>query len=268
MATVAAAAIAAAGAIGGGMMAAKAAKAGKAAAYDPVDIGEAQAGAINANQQQFGAASRLAGQTNAFNQGEATRLLEQAMPGYSAIQSRLMSQINADLDSQTSLPSDVQDRIARFAAEKGITRGTGGNFNSFSLVKDFGFNLIDWQNAKRASALNTLSTVFGMAPRVNPMSPSAMFVDPNAAIAAQAGNSQMAYNIAQSNNNAQAAAANQRASIWGGVAQSVAGIAGGYVQNQYGGGAGSVRSQTLTQPDAAGNTMTPYQVNARPYNGR
>lgn len=193
-------------------------KAPKVAEYQPVDIGQAAGDALAANAGNFKASADLATRTNNFNQGEAARLLEKAIPGFSAAQKRLMDQFNSDLDSQYSLPAEMEAQIARFAAEKGVSRGTSGGFNGLSLVRDYGFNLIDWQNAKRAQALNTLSTVFGMAPRVNPMSPMAMFVDPNTAISVQTQNNQMKYNATQAAYNAEAAASNaNRTAIAGAV---------------------------------------------------
>lgn len=183
-------------------------KAPQQASYTPVDPAAVQKQTIAGNLQNMAGAQDLASQTNSFNQNEANRLLESAMPGFGATQKRLMTQINEDLNSQNTLPADVQQQIARYAAEKGVTRGTGGNFNGFNLVKDFGFNLMDWKNASRTRALNTLSTVFGMTPRVNPMSPMAMMVDPAAAMNVQTQNNQMAYNVQQAGYNAQAAASN------------------------------------------------------------
>jgi hypothetical protein len=195
-------------------------KAPGVAPYTPVSVSQASTDAANANLQSFGANSKLAAMTNSFDLSQQQQLLEKAIPGFSAIQQRLLAQVNTDLNSQDSLPQDVQDQIARYAAEKGVSRGTSGNFNGFSLVKDFGFNLVDWQNAKRASALNTLSSVYNMAPRVSPMSPMSMFVSPNAALTAQGQNSQMGFNSAQAGLNASTAAANYNQSLWTGVLQA------------------------------------------------
>jgi hypothetical protein len=201
-------------------------KAPKQADYKPVDPAAVQKQTIAGNLQNFGAASQIASQTNQFNQQQATDLLEKAMPGYKATQQKLMAQVNEDLASQNTLPKDVQDQISRFAAEKGVTRGTSGNFNGFNLVKDFGFNLLDWKNASRARAMNTLSTVYGMTPRVNPMSPMAMMVDPNTAIGVQGQNNAMAYNTAQAGLNAQAAASNYNRMMIAGAAMNAANFAG------------------------------------------
>ena len=204
----------------GGVLGSGGASAPQGAQYTPVDPAAVAKQTVSGNLQNFGSAAQLAAQTNQFNQQQAQSLLEQAMPGFKATQSKLMSQINDDLANQDKLPQDVQDQIARYAAEKGVTRGTAGNFNGFNLVKDFGFNLIDWKNASRARALNTLSTVYGMTPRVNPMSPMAMMVDPNTAISVQSQNNQMAYGSQQAMYNAQAAASNYNAMMGNGLMQN------------------------------------------------
>lgn len=218
-----AALISAGGSILGGVLGRQ--KAPKQAEYKPVDPNAVAKQTISGNLQNFDAASKLAGQTNQFNQNQATALLEQAMPGFSAMQKKMLATVDEDLASQNSLPQDVKDQISRFAAEKGVTRGTSGNFNSFNLVKDFGFNLLDWRNASRARAMNTLSTVYGMTPRVNPMSPMAMMVDPNTAINVQGQNNQMAYNVQQAGYNAQAAASNYNRMLMAGTVSNLANVA-------------------------------------------
>lgn len=201
-------------------------KAPPQAVYQAVDVQEEQRRAIAGNLANFDAAATLAAKGNTFSQSEAARLLEQAIPGFGALQKRLLASVDADLNSQATLPADVQDQIARFAAEKGITRGTSGNFNAFSLVKDFGFNLVDWQQASRARALNTLSTVYGFVPRVNVMSPMASMVDPTTAIQIASQNNQAQFGAAQAGYNAQTAAANYQRSQLGGLLQSAGTLAG------------------------------------------
>lgn len=226
-------------------------KAAPQAQFTPIDPTAEQAKAIAGNGQNFDAAAALSRRTNDFNQSESARLLEKAIPGFSALQQRLVSSANGDLNSQTSLPSDVQSKVEQYAAEKGITRGTSGNFNGFSLVKDFGFNLIDWQNAQRARALNTLSTVFGMAPRVNPMSPMAMMVDPNTAIQVAASNNGQQFNSNQAALNSQTAAGNYNRSLLGG---SIAGVATGVIGSFASQPSTNGVQQKATAPAALSNT--------------
>ena len=216
----AAAAISAGGSILGSVLGRQ--KSPQQATYTPVDPNAVASSTIAGNLGNLKQAESLASQTNSFNQGQANQLLEQAMPGFGALQKRLLGQVNQDLNSQYSMPQEMKDQIARYAAEKGVTRGTSGNFNGFSLVKDFGFNLVDWQNAQRARALNTLSTVFGMTPRVNPMSPMAALVDTNAALGVQTQNNQMQFNATQGGYNAQASAQNYNRMLAGGTVSNVA----------------------------------------------
>lgn len=239
-------------------------KAAPQASYKAVDIAEEQKKALGANLSNFDTASTLSSKTNSFNQGEAARLLEQALPGFGAIQKRLLSQVNADLDSQTNLPRDVSDKIAQFAAEKGVTRGTSGNFNAFNLVKDFGFNLIDWQQASRARALNTLSTVYGMTPRVNVMSPMASMVDPNTAIQVAARNNDQQFNSDQGALNAQTAASNYNRSQIAGVLQTL-GTVGGMVADGVQSKAGAA-PQTAKAPASLARTGPSFATKIPSYN--
>lgn len=205
-------------------------KAPPVANYQPVDVQEEQRRAIAANLANFDAAATLSAKTNDFSQAQALSLLERAIPGFGALQQRLLADASRDLDAQGALPADVQDQLARFAAEKGVTRGTSGNFNAFNLVKDFGFNLLDWQQASRARALNTLSTVYGLTPRVNVMSPTAMLVDPGTALSVAGQNRQAQYHAEQSALEAQTAAANHRRAQVGSLLQT-AGTLGGMLYN-------------------------------------
>jgi hypothetical protein len=238
------------GVVGGaaGLLASGKQKAPGQAAFTPVSIQEEQQRAIGANLSNFDSAATLASKANTFSQSESQRLLEQAIPGISAVQKRLMSEVNKDLDAQTSMPRDVQDQIAKFAAEKGVTRGTSGNFNAFNLVKDFGFNLIDWQQASRARALNTLSTVYGMAPRVNIMSPMASMVDPNTAIGVAQRNNGQVFDSNQASMNAQAAASNYNQSQLSGVLQAVGSVIGSYAGSQVQSKAGASPQASSTPP--------------------
>lgn len=195
----------------------------------PISIQKAQSDALTANLANFGSASKLATQTNTYNQTEANRVLETAMPGVTALRDRLMTSINSDLNSETSMPQEMQDQIARYAAEKGISRGTSGGFNHFSLVKDFGFNLVDWKNAQRARALNTLSSVYGITPRVNPMTPMSSFVGTGDVAGAQQYNN----DIAQGAENSRTAASNYNASMVNGAMQTAIAAGGGIFQSMY-----------------------------------
>lgn len=207
-------------------------KAAPVAEFKPVDVQAEQQKALAGNLANFGQATTLSSKANSFNQSESTRLLEKALPGIGAIQQRLLAQVNSDLNGGNNLPPELQQQIARQAAEKGVTRGTSGNFQAFSALKDFGFNLVDWQNASRARAMNTLSTVYGMAPRVNIMSPMSSMVDPNTAIGVAGQNNQGQQNTTQAGYNSSTAASNYRRDQVSGLFQSVGTLAGTAIQSK------------------------------------
>lgn len=246
-------AIAAVGQIAGALINKQ--KAPPTATYKPVNVQEEQGKAIAGNLANFDNAATLSSKANDFNQTEATRLLEQALPGFSAIRGKLMAEVNRDLEGGNNLPRELSDNLSRIAAEKGITRGTSGGFQSFNLLKDFGFNLVDWKNASRARALNTLSTVYGMAPRVNVMSPMASMVDPNTAVSVAGQNNQMQFNSDQAALNAQTAASNFNRSRLAGIVQSVGTLAGSMMSP----GAAGVQQKATANPETGLGLKQTYQ---------
>ena len=146
-----------------------------------VNLQQTARSAIDANTQNFGAQADLSKMQNDFSSTESRRMMEQAIPGFSQIQAKMLANINSDL-SGSGLDANTTANIQRLAAERGITRGTSGGFNDFNLVRDFGFNMVDHQNAQRAAAMNTLSSVYNMSPRVNPMTPMASMLSSSQAI--------------------------------------------------------------------------------------
>lgn len=199
-------------------------KAPKAATPAKVDLNATVQESIAANSANFKGAADLAKRQNDFGVEEGRRSLDMAIPGFSKIQAALIGKVNEDL-ATTGLSADVTANIQRKAAERGVSRGTSGGFNDFSLVRDFGFNLVDFENAKRARALSTLSQVYGMAPRVNPMTPMSSFVTPGQALGNAAQNEQSRFASQQAQFNAEAAASNANRAIWGSVASTAIGAA-------------------------------------------
>ena len=105
----------------GAMSQAKAAKnAAKASAANqvaPVDLQEEQTKAIEGNLANQAKIESLVSSTNAFNQSQATSMMEQAIPGFTALQSKLMATTNDLLTNPYDLPKDVQTNLERLAAE-------------------------------------------------------------------------------------------------------------------------------------------------------
>lgn len=188
---------------------------------------------------------------NQFNQGQINSLMEQAMPGIGRVREQLMGQLQEDLTTK-GLPKSVEDNLRRKAAEMGVSRGTQGGFNQFKLLQDFGFNMIDWERARRAQALQTLSTIQGISPRANPMSPQSMFVSPQQSLATAESNRehlQSYYNTVAKVSNANRAA---RSQMMSGLLGAGLGLAG-----QGASALGSaVNSYNTTQNAASQNQLT------------
>ena len=180
------------------------------------------AGTVNVNQalqDYFGSvdkylpkAQRVASQGNTFNQAEQLRLMETAIPGIGRVRTQLMNQLQEDMTNK-GLPTEIEDNLRRKAAEMGVSRGTSGQFEQFNLLRDFGFNMVDWERARRAQALQTMAAVSQISPRVNPMSPHSLLITPNQHLAVQSDNldrKQAYYNAVagvQNHNRAQMGAA-------------------------------------------------------------
>jgi len=188
------------------------------AQLESVDLGKASQEAFALNTANAPQAKALAADTNTFNQNEANRLLEIAVPGFSKLAASLTGSAQSDIDNQYNLPPEIEANLRRKAAEGGITRGTSGGFESFNLLRDFGFNMVDYANSKRVSALNTLSTLTGISPKVNPMSPMSMFFTPQGVADFRAREAETQQGIQQGAYNAETAVSNYNNALMGDAA--------------------------------------------------
>lgn len=200
-----------------------------------LDVGKVASQTMDSNIANLSKATSLTSSVNTASQADATRLMELAMPGFSKLQSSLVKSAQSDLDNQYNLPPEIMAQLERKSAEMGVSLGAGGDVAQRMGLARFGFNLVDYSNAQRVKALNTLSTLTGMTPRVNPLSPMSQLVDVNTAIKATARNQEMAYEAEQGHLNAQAAARNSNASIMGSMFSKVAGVAGNALDKKFGG---------------------------------
>lgn len=208
-------------------------KAPKAAQYAPVDIQNEQTKAVQGNLGNESSIEQLLSRSNAFTQGQASSLQEKAMPGYTHLANSLTSRATTLADHPYDVPPEVTANLERLAAEHGISGGTRGQFNDFSLLRDFGINSLQYgrENINQAQSLTGLLAT--IAPKVNPMSPVSMYVTPAQAIATTTNNNQTQQAIAQGANNAGTAANNaSNANLWSGLTQ----IAGLYAGSKTGGG--------------------------------
>lgn len=188
-----------------------------------IDSQEEQRKAIAGNNAVEGDLEKLLSRGNAFAQGEATSLLEKAVPGYSKLAASITGLGQQAADNPYDLPKDVQQNLNRLAAERGIKTGSRGQTQQFSALRDLGLNMLDYGNSNFSKALTALQTVTGTAPRVSPMSPLSFYITPqqqfgntlatgsaNANITTN--NNTMKQNVAQGGENAAAAVQNWNSS--------------------------------------------------------
>lgn len=178
------------------------AKAGALAA--PIDLTEQQGKSIAGNLSNQNDIETLINRSNNFSQDQASSLMEKAMPGYSKLAAQFTQTASNDLAHPYDVPQDVTDNIQRLAAERGISGGTSGQFNDFSLLRDFGVNSLNYGQSKIAQAQSITSMLGSLAPKVNPLSPLSFYVTPGQTAQVAQGNQ----STQQAGYNAQAAADN------------------------------------------------------------
>ncbi len=227
------------GGIAGAFLGGKKAKAPDLA--PPVDLNEEAKRAISGNLSNESSIESLLSRANAFNQEQASSLTEKAMPGYGELAKKFTSTANELLNDPYSTPKDVEQNIARLAAERGISAGTKGEFNDFSLLRDFGINSLQYGNARIGQAQSITQMLGALAPKVNPLSPMSMWVTPGQSADVAAGNR----SAQQASNNANAAADNfNDANSWDSITKAAGflgsnGVFGGAAPAGGASGAGS-----------------------------
>lgn len=214
----------------GGMLNKK--KAAPKVDYKPVNLADEQAGAINANLNAEDSIETLLSRANRYSQGEANSLMEMAVPGYAKLSQKFLDMAGTNISDPYSLPKDVSDNLTRIAGERGITTGVRGQAADFSLLKDFGVNMLDYGNSRISQAQSLLSSIVGLSPRVSPMSPLSFYVTPQQQAAVTADNNTKKQAIDQGGTNASTAALNfNTANLWDSLARS-AGMVGGYLDTK------------------------------------
>ena len=171
--------------VGGKLLASSMQKTAKPVYQEKLDWQAEQKKAIEGNLATLPQAQQLSAATNTFNQSEANRLMEAAIPGWIQLQAQQMKTAQGLLTNPYEMSSEQEDYIARKAAERGISAGTRGQFSDFSYLRDFGQSSTQVGLQKIAAASNITQLLASTAPRVNPMSPLSMFVTPTQIAQAQ-----------------------------------------------------------------------------------
>lgn len=227
MGTVASAGI---GAVG----ASKAAKAArpKEIQYNPIDPYADAEKAMRWNADNADTIESLISRSNRFSQDEALDLMERVMPGYSKLAESLTSQAQRKADNPYDMPKDVEQNLIRLANERGVSLGTGGQFKEFSLLRDLGVNSLQYGESNIQQAQQILGTLGSMAPRINPLSPASLWMDPQFAVGVAVDQNMAAHGQAQGAANAAAAASAQKWSALTNIGMNTAMAFGGYMANR------------------------------------
>lgn len=204
--------------VGGALLTKK--KAPAAAPYQNVNLQQQQQQAITGNAESEQNIETLLNRANSYTQQQAIDLMNKAVPGYTEYAKNLLETGQKKLQNPYALPDDVTANLNRISAERGITRGTAGQTNQYSALRDLGLNMLDYGNQNFQQAMQALTTVTGTAPRISPMSPMSFYVTPAQNAQVAAGNAQMNQAIAQGANNANTAAGNwNNQSLWDSISK-------------------------------------------------
>jgi hypothetical protein len=107
-----------------------------------IDTKKTAADALNNLASNLPAAEQLAGDVNQFNQDQIDLILEQIVPGYKASQAKRSKNSAALLAGE--LPPDVEARVNRRAAERGVSGGFSGSRFATNLgLRDLGLTTLD-----------------------------------------------------------------------------------------------------------------------------
>src|SRR5688572_22554068 len=110
--------------------------------FKKVDFGKETADALEENQENLPAAAAFSEEFNRLSGTQLNAALERMLPGYASLRDKATGNISSMLRGE--LPEDVENRIERLAAERGISTGTSGSsFDEFGAVRNLGLTSLD-----------------------------------------------------------------------------------------------------------------------------
>jgi hypothetical protein len=201
--------------------------------YTPVDLQQTQSQAIAGDQSSASSLDALLGQSNSFQQQQATGLMNQALPGYSGFAQNLTNTASAQAANPYAIPQSVVGQLSQYAAENNINEGTGAasGFSSSNLLRSLGVNALQYGQSNLASAQNSLSVLSNTAPKISPMSPMSFMVTPQQQAANQTLTNSNNQAINQGAANSATAAGNANsASLWDSISSGTGQLSGPIMQ--------------------------------------
>lgn len=105
--------------------------------FKPIDIGKETAASITENTQNLPAVAEFAEKFNELSADQMLAALERMLPGYAGLRDAGTANIASLLRGE--VPADVESRLSRKAAERGVTLGTAGSGMAESdFLRNFG----------------------------------------------------------------------------------------------------------------------------------
>lgn len=169
------------------------------APYESVNLAGEQRSAIDANEIAEGDIEALLARANTFNQGQASGLMEQAIPGWSKLSQKFLQTADSMITNPYDVPKDVENNLARIAAERGISSGGRGQFSQFSLLRDLGVNALSYGQSRISQGQSLLQLIGSLSPKVSPLSPLSFYITPQQSATVAGQNSAGAVQVAANN---------------------------------------------------------------------
>lgn len=134
--------------------------------FQTVDIGAETASSVAENLANLPKVAELAKRYNEMSAEQLTAAMEKMMPGYTALRDNTTASITSM--SKGEVPKDVEELLARKAAERGITLGTSGSqFQSYDELRNLGLTSLDMINRGLDSAMRWIDSTAQRTPVYN-----------------------------------------------------------------------------------------------------
>ena len=165
----------------------------KVPAWNNIDLGAEQQKAITANAAALPGAEALVSAANQFSQDQITKMLEQAIPGYSNIVGTTSQNIESELKGE--IPTDVSQAVQSSAAARALGGGYAGTGMGRNLVaRDLGLTSLDLTSKGLSSAESWMTTMNNLF-RPSMIDVSSMFISPQQMFQADFQNQESAWNV-------------------------------------------------------------------------
>lgn len=156
-------------------------------------LSDEQGKAIAANQAALPGAEALVSASNSFSQDQITKMLEQAIPGYSAMVGSASGNIESMLKGE--IPTDVSNAVRMNSASRALSGGFGGSDSARNLTsRDLGLTSLDL-TGKGISAAETWMQNMNSLFRPSMIDVSSMFVTPQQMFSDTFQNQEQSWNV-------------------------------------------------------------------------